>query len=280
MTTTARTTRRPLTHTASSGGYGAVSKDLTVTVTDNDTPGLVLSAASLEVPEEGEKAYTVRLATEPTAAVTVTVGGTSGTDLTLDKSSLTFTASTWDTAQEVEVSAADDGDSTNDSETLTHTASGGGYGAVSKDLTVTVTDNDEPGLVLSAASLEVPEDGEATYTVKLATEPTGTVTVELGGTTGTDLTLDKSSLTFTASTWDTAQEVKVSAADDGDSTNDSETLTHTASGGGYGAVSKDLTVTVTDNDEPGLVLSAASLEVPEDGEATYTVNSQRSRRAR
>ena len=260
-----------LTHTASGGGYGAVSKDLPVAVIDNDTPGLVLSASALEVPEDGAKAYTVKLVTQPTDDVTVTLGGTSGTDLSLDKTSLTFTASTWNTAQTVTVSAADDDDVTNDQETLTHTASGGGYGAVSKDLPVEVIDNDTPGLVLSASSLEVPENGEASYTVKLATLPTGAVTVTLGGTTGTDLSLDKTSLTFNAMTWNTAQTVTVSAADDDDSTNDQATLTHTASGGGYGAVSKDLPVEVIDNDTPGLVLSAASLEVPENGEASYTV---------
>ena len=57
---------------------------------------------------------------------------------------------------------------------------------MSKDLPITVTDIDEPDLVLSAASLEVLEDGEATYTVKLAIEPTSTVIVTVGGTTGTD----------------------------------------------------------------------------------------------
>ena len=132
------------------------------------------------------------------------------------------------------------GDGTNDEATLTHTASGGGYGAVSKDLPVEVIDNDEVALVLSAASIEVPEDGAKAYTVKLATQPTGDVTVTLGGTSGTDLSLDKTSLTFTDTTWSTAQTVTVSAAEDNDSTNDQETLTHSASGGGYGAVSKDL----------------------------------------
>ena len=260
-----------LTHTASGGGYGGVSKDLPVTVTDNDTPGLVLSASSLEVPEDGAKAYTVKLATQPTGTVTVTLGGTSGSDLTLDKTSLTFTATTWSVAQTVTVSAADDGDGTNDEATLTHTASGGGYGGVSKDLPVEVIDNDEVALVLSAASIEVPEDGAKAYTVMLATRPTDDVTVTLGGTSGTDLSLDKTSLTFTDTTWSVAQTVTVSAADDGDGTNDEATLTHSASGGGYGGVSKDLPVEVIDNDEVALVLSAASIEVPEDGETSYTV---------
>ena len=260
-----------LTHTASGGGYGAVSKDLPVEVIDNDEAALVLSAASLEVPEDGEATYTVKLATQPTGTVTVELGGTTGTDLTLDKTSLTFTIETWNTAQEVTVSAADDDDGTNDQETLTHTASGGGYGAVSKDLPVEVIDNDEAALVLSESSLGVAEDGEQAYTVTLATQPTGTVTVTLGGTTGTDLSLDKTSLTFSTTTWNTAQTVTVSAADDADGENDTATLTHTASNGGYGAVSKDLPVTVTDNDTPGLVLSASSLEVPEDGAKAYTV---------
>ena len=213
----------------------------------------------------------MKLATRPAGPVTVTLGGTADTDLALDRTSLTFTEETWNTAQTVRVSADDDDDGTDDPATLTHSASGGGYDAVSKDLAVTVTDDDEAGLALSTASLEVPEDGNAEYTVKLATRPTGTVTVRLGGTADTDLALDRTSLTFTAETWNAAQSVRVSADADDDGTDDPATLTHSASGGGYDAVSKDLAVTVTDDDEPGLVLSAASLEVPEDGNAEYTV---------
>ena len=40
--------------------------------------------------------------------------------------------------------------------------------------------------MLSAASIEVPEDGEATYTVTLATQPTGPVIVTFSGVTSTD----------------------------------------------------------------------------------------------
>ena len=110
---------------------------------------LVLSASSLEVPEAGEKAYTV----------TVTLGGTTGTDLSLDQETLTFTASTWNDAQTVTVSARGDDDGETDTATLTHGAAGGGYDGVSKDLPVTVADNNSPALVLSASSLEVPEAG-------------------------------------------------------------------------------------------------------------------------
>ena len=69
----------------------------------------------------------------------------------------------------------------NDSETLSHTASDGGYGSVTEDLPVTVTDSDTAGIVLTPTTLRVTEGGSATYTVELATEPSGQVTVTVGG---------------------------------------------------------------------------------------------------
>ena len=108
-------------------------------------------------------------------------------------------------------------------------------------------------MVLSPTSLDVPEAGSASYTVKLATLPTDEVTVSIGGTANTDLSLNKTSLTFTTSNWDTTQSVRVSAAQDSDALNNTATLTHTATGGGYGAVSADLSVTVTDTTRMRLV---------------------------
>ena len=95
----------------------------------------------------------------------------------MDESSLTFSASDWSTAQTVEVTAGEDPDTANDSETLTHTATGADYGSVSKDLAVTVTDDDTVGLELSETTLTVAEGGRATYTVALVTQPSGPVTV-------------------------------------------------------------------------------------------------------
>ena len=260
-----------LTHTATGADYGSVSKDLAVTVTDNDTVGLHLSEGALTVAEGGRATYTVALVTEPSGQVTVTVGGTANTDLSVDESSLTFSASDWSTAQTVEVTAGEDPDGTDDSETLTHTATGADYGSVSKGLDVTVTDNDTVGLELSETTLTVAEGGRATYTVALVTQPSGPVTVTIGGTANTDLSVDESSLTFSASDWSTAQTVEVTAGEDPDTANDSETLTHTATGADYGSVSKDLAVTVTDNDTVGLHLSEGALTVAEGGRATYTV---------
>ena len=262
-----------LTHTASGGGYGSVAEDLDVTVDDDDVPGLVLSKSSLGPAEGASESYTVALATQPTGQVTVTITGHSGTDLTLDETSLTFTTTNWSTAQTVTVTAGQDDDTADDEETLTHTASGGGYGSVAEDLDVTVDDDDVPGLVLSKSSLGPAEGASESYTVALATQPTGQVTVTITGHSGTDLTLDETSLTFTTTNWSTAQTVTVTAGQDDDTADDEETLTHTASGGGYGSVAEDLDVTVDDDDEPvpGLVLSKSSLGPAEGASESYTV---------
>ena len=276
-----------LTHTASGGDYASITKDLPVTVTDNDEPAIVLSETDLTV-TEGDAAgssYTVKLATQPSGSVTVSITGHDGTDLslsgtTLSSNMLTFTVDNWNTAQTVTVKAGQDNDGANDTGTLTHTASGGDYASITKDLPVTVTDNDTAAIVLSETDLTVTEGDAAgsSYTVKLATRPSDSVTVSITGHDGTDLslsgtTLSSNMLTFAVDNWNTAQTVTVKAGEDNDGANDTGTLTHTASGGDYVNVTKDLPVTVTDDDTAAIVLSETDLTVTEGDAAgsSYTV---------
>ena len=260
-----------LTHTASGGGYGSVSKNLKVTINDDDPAGITVSPTTLTVDEGGSDTYTVVLNTQPSANVTVTVGGTSETDLTVSPSSLTFTTENWDTPQTVTVSAAQDADAVDDTATLTHSVSG--YGSVSSaaSVMVSVDDDDPAGITVSPTTLTVDEGGSDTYTVVLNTQPSANVTVTVGGTSETDLTVSPSSLTFTTENWDTAQTVTVKAAADDDAEDDDATLTHTASGGGYGSVSKNLKVTINDDDPAGITVSPTTLTVDEGGSDTYTV---------
>ena len=235
-----------LTHTAAGGDYAGKKAELSITVDDDDTVGIVLNKTTLPVTEGDTTgaSYTVKLATQPTEDVTVTVSGHADTDLELTgvsaTSSLTFSTTTWDTAQTVTVKAGEDDDGTDEAETLAHTASGGDYAGKTADLLVNIDDDETIEIVLTPTSLTVTEgdaDGE-TYTVKLATQPTAEVTVRVSGHADTDLELTgvstTNTLTFSTTTWDTAQTVTVKAAEDDDGTDDMETLTHTASGGDYG----------------------------------------------
>ena len=104
----------------------------------------------------------------------------------------------WRVAQTVTVSAAEDDDAVADAQvTLTHTVSGGDYGTVSADsVTVTITESDVAGVTVTPTTLTVLEGGSATYTVKLDTEPSDDVTVEIGGASG-DVSVNPTPLTFT-----------------------------------------------------------------------------------
>ena len=112
------------------------------------------------------------LATQPLDAVTVTVGGTSGTDLSVESGgTLTFSTSNWDTAQSVTVAAAQDADGADGQRHPDpHRFAGGDYGSVTRSTCpVTMTGTTTRGLVLSE-SHAVGDGGlgQASYTVKLA----------------------------------------------------------------------------------------------------------------
>ena len=266
-----------LTHRPSGGDYSAgEAKDFMVTVTDDDTAGLMLSATTLGVDEAGQNTYTVKLQTEPTVTVTVTVSSDDpgAATATVSGSTLRFTTSNWDTEQTVTVAGVDDGDSANETVTVTNTASGGEYAGVTASVRVTVDDDDKPGITFTPASLTVGEAGVGRYTVRLNAAPTSDVTVAISSS-NPDVTVNKSSLTFTTVNYATNQRVTVTAAEDADAADDTANLTHRPSGGGYGSgQNKDLIVTVTDDDTAGLMLSTTTLDVDEGGQNTYTVKLQ------
>ncbi len=244
-----------------------LSSILTLYITDNDKddPALQILPQSLTVAEGGSSTFTVRLSSQPTDPVTVAITGVSGTDLTLDETSLTFTRLSWSIPQTVRISADEDLDAVNDVVTLPHTASGAEYADVTANLFATVTDDDAPGrLLFSPASLTVAEGSSAPYTVRLSSQPTGPVTVAITGQSGTDLTLNMSDLTFNpsgANLWSTAQTVMVSADEDSDASNDMARLLHTASGANYGSVMANLIVTVTDDEEPAVNITGVPAKI-------------------
>ena len=256
-------------------GYGAVTTaaDVLVTIQENDTAGVAVSAGALSVPEGGSRSYTVALESEPEGTVTVTAAVPGGTDVAVSPRSLTFTADTWSSAQRVTVSAAEDADAVADAVvTVSHAV--GGYGAVSTaaSVAVTIQENDTAGVVVTPTGLTVLEGGSGSYTVALESEPAGEVTVTATVAAGTDVTVGPQRLTFTADDWSEPRAVTVSAAEDADAVADAVVaVSHAVSG--YGAVSTaaDVAVTVQENDTAGVVVTPTALTVPEGGRGSYTV---------
>ena len=114
-----------------------------VTVEDNDTRGVTVSATALPVNEGSTGTYTVVLNSQPTASVTVTPSRTGSSDVTLSPATLTFTALNWNTVQPVTVTAAQDSDAVDDSATISHAVTGGDYVGVTVESVVVTVDDDE-----------------------------------------------------------------------------------------------------------------------------------------
>ena len=115
-----------------------------------------------------------------------------------------------------------------------------------------------PGVVLSDSKIIAPEQGSATYTVRLGSAPTANVTVRLTKTGDGDLATDTNAatsgnqrtLTFTTANWNTAQSVTVTARNDTDTRYGSATVTHTATSSDsvYDNTTKSLSLAEGDND--------------------------------
>ena len=284
-----------LTHTVRGADYDRMRADsVRITVREDETRGMTVATMD-ETPDDGALViaegatgeYTVALESQPTGTVTVMVRGQSG-DVTVKPSRLIFTTSNWNDPQTVEVKAGEDNDAELDPVvTLTHAASGGGYnGVVAGEVTVTITENDTKGVRVTPRALTVNEGGASSgYTVALTTQPTGTVTITLGGladASAQSLLVNPTSLTFTARNWNLPQRVTVSASEDDDGSGGDVTLTHTVRGGGYDSTGDPpdmppevtvlpVTVTVRDNDMVGVTVTPMQLEIVQNSSRTYTV---------
>ena len=264
-----------ITHTPEGGDYdGVVAPSVMVTARDDDRPAVKITPKSLEIREGHTGTYSVVLGTVPTETVTVTVGDASGDDVTIDPQTLVFSVNDWNTAQQVTVTAEEDDDAADDAEvTITHSVSGGNYDRVRVDsVMVTITENDRPSVSVNPTTLDIDEGDSDTYTVMLTTQPTTTVTVSVEGASG-DVSVEPSSLTFDSENWEEGQEVTVTVAEDGDALQDvSVTLLHRVSGGEYdGVLASAVTVNIGETDERSVKIDPTSLDVPEGGSKTYTV---------
>ena len=247
----------------------------TATVNIVPTPSVWVNPTTLTLTEGGSSAtYAMRLGSQPTGNVVVNAtsddaAATIDTDATPLTRTLTFTPMDWNTAQTVTVSPADDDDAVDESATINHAVSNYGVlGAAS--VSVTVEDDEAAAIVIDAdpstatvvdpGPVALREDAmhaenSATYSVKLMSEPTGTVTVTVTSTDAAAVTVDtaaatglQSTLSFTTTNWDTAQTVTLSAVQDADPNSEEIAIHHEANGGGYMSVEARLMATVADDD--------------------------------
>ena len=107
----------------------------------------------------------------------------------------------------------------------------------------------EDRMMVAPAALTVDEGDRhgAEFVVVLTSKPTGTVTVTVNGTEGTEVKADPSTLTVRRPFWNSGRAVKVTAGKDANTVDETVELVVTASGGGYDGRTAKVLVTVRDN---------------------------------
>lgn len=290
-----------IAHTATSSdlNYNGITIDPVVAnITDNDTAGVTIteSAGSTNITEGGATdTYTVRLTSQPTDEVTVTILPDSECTVDSDPGAGTSAevvfavgTSSWQTPQTVTVTAVNDtADEGNHDCIITHTVASGdpNYNPApfnSDTVTAHITDNDAPGGVTvteSGLSTSVVENGpNDTYTLVLTTQPTATVTITI--TPNAQCTVDHGgSVAFTTVNWATPVTILVTAVNDSidELPNPNTcTITHTATSTDLtynGIAINSVIANVSDDDVAGvtLVQSGGTTSLTEGGTDTYTL---------
>ena len=254
---------------------------VTLTITDDDARGVTLSETNLDLDEGGDGTYTVVLDSEPTAAVTVTPLRSSGDSDVSVSGPLTFTASNWNTAQTVTVSAAQDSDADDDAAVIGHSVAGGDYtDFVAESVTVMVNDDEtaSDSITLTAAPASLAESASATTITVTAALNGGTrdvdtpIAVNVGSgtaTSGADFgAVDALTITIPANTLSQTGTFSLDPIQDAIDEPD-ETVTVAGSTTVSGISITDTTVTITDDDSaPTVTLSLSDDPIGENGDAT------------
>ena len=244
-----------ITHTVT--GYSVVGPvpQVVVTIKDNDTPGVVIDPTSLTITEGESDTYTVVLTKRPTATVTVAIeiSGPAG-DVRINgrtTRTLSFSTSSWNSEQTVTVSVSEDDDAVPDvGVMLSHKVTGADeYEALAatrvSEVEVTPKEDDTRGVTVNPTMLTIAAGVSGTYRVRLNTEPTDDVTIEVNSPPE-EVTVTGSPMVFTTGNWRTDQTVTVMVSEDaGGEEPKSVMLTHSASGGDYlGVEPASVTVTI------------------------------------
>ncbi len=269
---------------------------VSLTIVDDDTAGLTVSKSSVLTSEPNVRdSFTVKLDTEPTATVTVTISVTGGDtdEATVSPTTLKFAAAAnsgnnefkWDDPRQVAVTGQDDSASDGDrSYTITVAAASAdaNYNALSKTVSGLNADDDVPRVTLVLSQTEIAESGEfngTTIWARLDRESTAPTTITVTAPPGTTLSetrmgetlLTLDTLTIDAGDTSSAEadtvahrQLTLRAVDNGlDAPDRVVTVTGTATNSAVVSGPAGVSLTITDDDPPPAPGGDDGLEPPD-----------------
>ncbi len=256
--------------------YAALGKtELPFMNLDDDIPGFFVFPPAVDkrttTEAGGTTSFSVRLRSKPTADVTVPVTSSKPAEGLPGVTQLVFTPATYDQPQTITVTgqndAIDDGDQTYTVVLGAATSGDASYtGLNPPDVDLTNLDDDTAAILVSAPApnnLTSEAGGAITFTVKLASEPTGPVTIGVSSNKPGEGLPDVTELVFDATTWNTPRTVTVTGQNDFvDDNNQAYTVVlakAVSTDAKYAAIDPgDVALVNVDDDTAGVAVSAPS----------------------
>ena len=185
----------------------------TIQLTDAGAqPAVDVDMDSLSVNEGATVSYRVKLHTNPGGTVTVTPQSGDSTRLTVP-GALSFNTGNWSNWQPVNLTSLADADLTDDDVTVTHTVSGYGSVTTAPSVTVSIIDGGA-GVTVNPTALSVNEGANGSYTVRLNSRPSASVTIT--PTSGDTVTATVgNAVTFAPAEWSSQKSIQVSGVNGG-----------------------------------------------------------------
>ena len=219
-----------ISHTSTTADYSGITlPSVQFEFFDNDNNKLLVSKdgadidnTTITIAEGATHTHKVSLSSKPTGNVEITPSFDSNL-LQVSPSTITITPTNWNTGVDVTVTSTDDEIYYNNSPfPITYTLLGGDYStsATIPNVRFIVTDNDNLGYThtvpVATPQNRISEGAESpTYTLVLNSKPTGNVRLNLSPVStallGADVVSVPSSLLFTPTNWNTAQDFVIVA---------------------------------------------------------------------
>ncbi|MEZ2232093.1 SBBP repeat-containing protein [Microcoleus sp.] len=279
-------TANPLQAANGGGEFGEFDAFITKIIPGGPQVKIIESGGSTNVGESGTTdTYTVVLTNQPTANVAIALN--TATQIQ-PIAGISFTPTNWFVPQTVTVSAVDDivDETSPHTGPIAHTATSSDVkynganasftvnGTASNTVNAKITDNDSAGVSITPTNTSAREGGaNGSYSVKLNTQPTAPVTINLA--TGTQIQ-PITALTFTPNNWNATQTVTVAAVNDNlVEGNHTGAIAHssTSTDVNYNGITiLPVNVAITDNDTAGVSITPTTATATEGGaNGSYSV---------
>jgi hypothetical protein len=217
------------TVTITGNGTDLGTNTVSINTVDTSSMSIILTAGSTTVSEGGTATMNVKLSSEPSPSLIVTMASSNIASISASPLTLTFDnvcpgAQCWSTNQTVTLTGAEDANQSSESVTISASAPA----TTGASLNFTTIENDTS--VVLGGAVSVTEGNNAYITVTLTGDPGADRTITLTSSDTSALIIFPPTITFTSTNWNNPQTVQVTGVSDVNTI--AETVTITAAGAG------------------------------------------------